>query len=498
MEKLFNFQDFKYAIRDLTRSYKKISTIIFTLFISLFVLSVILSLEYSLKKELNANAKILLGGDFEINTRNEKVNDQYLKKIEKFGTISSTVEFSTMLANSTKSDAKTFFIRLKAIDQKYPLYGSVQSFPDNALTLLQTTKNSIVVNKKIFETLKLKVNDTVFIKQTAFKVVGYVESVPDLGRALLFGDFAVVSTNSFLNLNINTLGSFINYEYRVKLNNDNINFKQELENLTKNYPSYSVRYPENSSNNLKKLIDNFSQFLSLVSISAMLIAGIGIANTLISFINQKNISIAIMKSLGFTTATIKKIFYFEISVQSEFILKNFIKVFLSGFLVVSIFCLPTISAIQQIKPTSLFRNVFQPCEFYFTKKNISLIILAIISLILLFAFDSKKPFYTVMYFLVFFIICLTLYGLSKLIIFYLRKINLIKFLPLRLAVKNITNPKTIFPITVLSLGLGVTLLLSLTLIGYNFKKEVQKSIPEIAPDYFFVSIQNSEKDEFVK
>ncbi|MFM7982578.1 MAG: ABC transporter, partial [Candidatus Fonsibacter sp.] len=41
-------------------------------------------------------------------------------------------------------------------------------------------------------------------------------------------------------------------------------------------------------------------------------------------------------------------------------------------------------------------------------------------------------------------------------------------------------------------------LLSLTLIGYNFKKEVQKSIPEIAPDYFFVSIQNSEKDEFVK
>ena len=39
MEKLFNFQDFKYSIRDLTRSYKKISTIIFTLFISLFVLS---------------------------------------------------------------------------------------------------------------------------------------------------------------------------------------------------------------------------------------------------------------------------------------------------------------------------------------------------------------------------------------------------------------------------------------------------------------------------
>jgi putative ABC transport system permease protein len=80
----------------------------------------------------------------------------------------------------------------------------------------------------------------------------------------------------------------------------------------------------------------------------------------------------------------------------------------------------------------------------------------------------------------------------------LRKIKFIDFLPLRLAVKNITNPKTIFPITILSLGLGVTLLLSLTLVGYNFKKEVEKSIPEIAPDYFFVSIQDTEKDKFVK
>ena len=530
MEKLFNFQDFKYSIRDLTRSYKKISTIIFTLFISLFVLSIIISLEYSLKKELNSNAKILLGGDLEINTRNERVNDEYLTQLKKLGDVSSTVEFSTMLADSKKQNAKTFFIRLKAVDDKYPLYGNVESFPNDVLSLLQKTPNSIVVNKKIFETLNLKTNDIVYIKQSPFKVVGYVETVPDLGRALLFGDFAIVSTNSFLKLNINTLGSFINYEYRLKAFNESLNIKDQVTNLTKKYPSYSVRFPENSSNNLKKLIDNFSQFLSLVSISAMLIAGIGISNTLISFINQKNISIAIMKSLGFTSNTIKKIFYFEIftvlfsisilsyllavlsvpivnvflsktlgiAVHSEFVLKNFLKVFLSGFLVVVIFCLPTISAIQQIKPSSLFRNVFQACDFYFNKKNISLIILSIIGLILLFALDSQKPLYTIGYFFIFFLICFTLYSLSRITIFYLRKIKFIDFLPLRLAVKNITNPKTIFPITVLSLGLGVTLLLSLTLVGYNFKKEVEKSIPEIAPDYFFVSIQDTEKDKFVK
>ena len=57
---------FKYAFKDLSRNYKKIISIIITLFISLFILSAIFTIEDSLKKELNDNAKALLGGDLEI------------------------------------------------------------------------------------------------------------------------------------------------------------------------------------------------------------------------------------------------------------------------------------------------------------------------------------------------------------------------------------------------------------------------------------------------
>jgi putative ABC transport system permease protein len=48
----------------------------------------------------------------------------------------------------------------------------------------------------------------------------------------------------------------------------------------------------------------------------------------------------------------------------------------------------------------------------------------------------------------------------------------------------------------MSLGLGVTLLLTLALVGTNFKREIAKSIPNIAPDYFFVGIQKGEKEKF--
>ena len=48
----------------------------------------------------------------------------------------------------------------------------------------------------------------------------------------------------------------------------------------------------------------------------------------------------------------------------------------------------------------------------------------------------------------------------------------------------------------MSLGLGVTLLLTLALVGTNFQREIAKSIPEIAPDYFFVGIQKGEREKF--
>ena len=65
MEKLSKFLEYRltltYALRDLRRNYKKISSIILTLFISLFILSSIFTIEDSLNKELNNNSRALIG-----------------------------------------------------------------------------------------------------------------------------------------------------------------------------------------------------------------------------------------------------------------------------------------------------------------------------------------------------------------------------------------------------------------------------------------------------
>jgi len=534
MEKLLKVSEFnlifKYAFRDLVRNYRQIFSIILTLFISLFILSAILTIEDSLKKELNDNAKFLLGGDVEIDYNRVQGNLELIEKVREFGTVSSIVEFTTMVSSINNDGNQSLFTRIKTVDKKYPLYGEVSHEPDGAMNRIHQEKNTIIVNENIFKTLNLKVNEKIKVQNQLFTVVGVIKSLPDVSGFVAFGDFAITSKETLELLQLNSLGSFLNYEYKVKFTKeDNVKAtRNKIKEIFKDDLTVRLRYPENSASGLRRIIDNFSQFLSLVSISAMLIAGIGVANTLLSFINQSNMSIAVKKALGFYSLNIKTIYYLQLlilltsvsiaayassfllvpiadtylseglglNIKPLFSLANFIRIFLVGMLVLIIFSIPTINAIDQVKASNLFRNVFQNLQFYYSKKSIFVSLLFLSALIMLFVIGSARPLYSLVYFVAFFICLIVFFLLSKFIVFLLKSLKNMSNIPLKVSIKNITQTKGITPITIMSLGLGVTLLLTLALVGTNFKREIAKSIPEIAPDYFFIGIQNSDRDLF--
>ena len=534
MEKLNKYSEFslifKYALKDLGRNYKKISSIILTLFISLFILSAIFTIEDSLNKELNDNAKVLLGGDLEIDYNRNQGNLNLVNKVKEFSTVSHMIEFSTMLSTVDRTKNKSLFARIKTVDEKYPLYGKVIYEPKGAFDRMQVEPNTILINESLSKTLKIKINEKVKVQDQIFTVIGIIKSVPDVSGFVAFGDWALAGKQTLEILKLNGIGSFLNYEYKVKfnLNDDPDKIEKRIENIFKNDEKVKLRYPENSASGLKRIINSFSQFLSLVSISAILIAGIGIANTLLSFINQNNMSIAVRKAVGFYSGNIKNLYYLQLlillfiitvisyvssfliipvvdkylsdglglNVYPKFSLINFIKIFLVGLLVLVIFSIPTISSIDQVKASNLFRNVFQNLQFYYSKKSITFSIILLLALVLIFTFSSEKASYSFGYFVAFFICLIVFFLLSKIVIYSLKKFNFSSNILLKVSIKNITQTKSITPITIMSLGLGVTLLLTLALVGTNFKREIAKSIPDIAPDYFFVGIQKGEKEKF--
>jgi len=67
---------------------------------------------------------------------------------------------------------------------------------------------------------------------------------------------------------------------------------------------------------------------------------------------------------------------------------------------------------------------------------------------------------------------------------------------LRLAIGNIHRPGALTPSVVLSLGLGLALLVTLTLIDGNLRRELTGNLPDRAPNFFFVDIQSAEVEGF--
>ena len=471
-----------------------------------------------------------MGGDLEIDYNRNQGDLNLVNKVKEFSTVSQMIEFSTMLSTTGREKNKSLFTRIKTVDEKYPLYGEVIYEPEDAYERMQKEPKTILINESLSKTLKIKINDKVKVQDQSFIVVGIIKSVPDVSGFVAFGDWALAGKQTLEILKLNGIGSFLNYEYKVKFKpSDNPEkIESKIKDIFKDDQKVKLRFPENSASGLKRIINNFSQFLSLVSISAMLIAGIGIANTLLSFINQNNMSIAVRKAVGFYSGNIKTLYYLQLlillfiitvisygssflivpiadkylsdglglNVYPKFSLINFIKIFIVGLLVLIIFSIPTISSIDQVKASNLFRNVFQNLQFYYSKKSVILSFILLSFLVLLFTLGSERPSYSLGYFLAFFVCLIVFFLLSKIIIYLLKKFNFISNISLKVSIKNITQTKSITPITIMSLGLGVTLLLTLALVGTNFKREIARSIPDIAPDYFFVGIQKGEKKKF--
>ena len=531
MEKLFNYTDIKFillfSIKDLFRSKAKLLSISITLFLSLFIYSTILTINLSLNEELSKNQKTLLGGDLEIDYNRGKADYKLISKIKKIAQVTEIIEFNSMI----NKDNKSIFVRIKSIDINYPLYGKVETHPKNAFQIMKKNSNTILLNKNTFENLKLKIGEKVNIQNKNLTVIGYLKNIPDIGGAFVFGDYAMINDITLDELKLQALGNLINKEFKLKFNK-NIETKNGIKlvkNILNEDKNHKIKMPENSGRGLKLAINNFIQFLSLLSISALLIASVGLANSLLSYLNDKYISIAIKKAIGMKNSKIKLIYYCElfflliisslfsyilslfiipilnsflinfynIQLSYHFSLFTYLNVFFAGFVVFVIFSIPTLNAIDSIKGNDLLKNVKRDITFIFKTKTNSLLFLTSLIFVLFVSLSSFRPIYSLIYFISFFICILIFY---LIFIFFLRqfkKIYIENFISFKFALKDIIKFKNISLVVLVTLGLGTTLLLSLGLIGFNLKKEISKSIPNLAPDYFFIGLQNNQKLEFI-
>ena len=535
---MFDIQQFKlinkYALRDFSRSYKKLWVVTSTLFVSLLLLSLTFSVKEALNREIDNNSKELLGGDIQVTSGIDPLPEKIIDEFDTLGKVSAVIEFATMLSKEGESPV---FTELRAVDDNYPLYGNIETIPQIASEriFVNSQKPSVLINESIQKLLKLSFGDDVVIMGQQFEVAGLVSSVPDLAESAVFGEFAIISMESYEQFGLNSGGSFLDHEYRIKFKNSTQVEKQEklVRSIVEYDDSIEIRLPGESGQSLSRVIDNFSNFLNLVSVSAMVIAGIGISNTLLSFVNQSNTSIAVKKSIGFSSSFIQTMYFYEImmilvltsvvayfigvfspllanellpealgiDLQPAFSFIGYLNIFFIGLLVVLIFSIPSLYSISEIKAAALFRNTFNPVSLNFSLMNIILLSILVVILMTYFVYQTEQKLYTVLYFVAFFVTMLIFYGVSKLLILFIKAFYKFSNNSYRIAYRNIVAKKSLAPIMTISLGIGLTLLLTLSFVANNLKKEISDSIPSMAPDLFFVSIDRDmqrDLESFIK
>ena len=78
-----------------------------------------------------------------------------------------------------------------------------------------------------------------------------------------------------------------------------------------------------------------------------------------------------------------------------------------------------------------------------------------------------------------------------------RRLPRTQFTMLRLAIANIYRPGALTPSVVMSLGLGLAVLVTITQIDGNLRRQFLAALPERAPSFYFIDIPATEADRFV-
>ncbi|ESW66294.1 glycosyl transferase family 1 [Mesorhizobium sp. LSJC277A00] len=445
----------------------------------------------------------LLGGDlrFQLNQRDATPAESTF--LDRLGTVSHSANMRSMARLDDGSDQA--LVEAKAVDDAYPLYGALETAPQLGREDLFGEKSGVfgaAAPDLLFDRLNVEIGDRLKVGSATFELRARLVSEPDaVSDGFGFAPRLMVSMQGLAASGLIQPGSLVENAYKVRLpaGASEADLKAIQDRAASDFPEagWSIRTRSNAAPALSSNIERFSQFLTLVGLTALdvcssdlylvqilMIAGLGIALGLILGAAMPFAASAALQSV------------IPVPAKGGFYPGALALAALFGLLVTLAFALLPLGRARDVPATALFREMgfegrgFPRLPYLATAVGIAL---ALAALAILFSGDRRIALIfvgaTVFAFLV-----LRLVG--ALVQWVARKSPRVRSVALRLAIGNIHRPGALTPSVVLSLGLGLTLLVTLALIDGNLRQQISGSLPERAPNFFFVDIQNSEVDAF--
>ena len=490
------------------------------------------SVSTAITRALASQGQTLLAGDVRFKLTNRTVTPEERRYLDGLGAVAVSTGLRSMARRADGSDQT--LVEVKAVDDAYPLYGGLETAPQRPAADLLAEKDGAygaIVAPLLLDRLGLAPGDTFLVGTARLTVAATLVREPDaVSEGFGLAPRLVVSGDALAASGLVQTGSLVEHAYKIRLADParELPGLQDRANAAFPEAGWSIRTAANAAPALANNIARFSQFLTLVGLTALIVGGVGVANAVRAFLDSKRPVIATFKCLGAPAFLVVAIYLTQIvliaaigitiglalGAVAPFIAMGFLSdvlpvpaettLYPSALMAAAVFGLVTALAFailplghaREVPATALFREQgFEKARLpgwpYLLGAAALMALLA--ALAILTAYDR---FIAVTFLTAIAFAFVVLRSVAWAVTALAHRAPPVHSPALRLAIGNIRRPGALTASVVLSLGLGLTLLVTLALIDGNLRRELTGNLPDRAPNFFFVDIQGSELDGF--
>jgi putative ABC transport system permease protein len=528
------FLPLRFALRELRGGLRGFYVFIACIALGVMTISGVASVAASLSDGLAREGRTLLGGDVAFSLFQREAKPDEIAFLRERGDVSVTASLRGM---ARAADGNLALVEIKAVDSAYPMLGQLSLEPTMPVADLLAEHDGAfgaAADQTLLTRLDLKLGDRVNVGSATFQIRSLDNGEPDkLAGGLGFAPRFLVSEAGLRATQLIQPGSLVRWTYRVKLPDD-VNSDRNTTRLVDDtrqalpHAGWEVRSRDNASPQLERTISRFTQFLTLVGLAALLVGGVGVANAVKSHIDRRRDVIATFKAVGATGGDVFAIYLTQViglavigsiiglvagaalpfvivhvfgkilplPVEPALHIDELALSLVYGLLTALAFGLWPLGRVRDVPVAALFRETVSVAShrpgwrhLLWMAGVIALLIAVIIGL----AYDKRVA--TVFVVSAFAVFAL-LRAVAAMLMALARRLPRARMTMLRLAIANIYRPGALTPSVVMSLGLGLAVLVTITQIDGNLRRQFMAALPEHAPSFYFIDIPSTEADRF--
>lgn len=429
------------------------------------------------------------------------------------------------LPDESAGAVRSQLTEVKAVGGDYPFYGDLELKPAARLKDLLGA-DGVVVAPELLDKLGVKVGDGLRIGGEAFTIRGVVGKEPDrVVGAFSLGPRIFLSLEGLERAKLDQYGSRITYRRLLRLpaGTGEAQLDEIAASLRKTVPSggrVRIETYREAQPAMRQGMKRVESFLSLAALLSLLVGGVGVAQTVRAWLASRLDAIAVLKCLGYRPREVMALYLGQTvllglaaslaGIGVGLLIQLLVTRLFSDLLPVSqlslvqpvawlqglilgigvsvLFSLGPLDIARKVPPVRVFRRDAEPLPPT-RAMNVLLWLLLLAGVFLLAWWQSgsllRAGVFSGGLAVVTLLLSLAARGLIKLALAPRRSAGLL----LRQGLSALGRPGAATVSTVVALGLGVFVLLSMYLVESSLAAQIERDLPKNAPTAFLIDIQ---------